>query len=213
MALWSYFNVTSNYIWPRLWTIIIKYMNCVMFCTFFNNLYGRIQLHGAVSGNCIVHDTCYLPGMAEVASLLLSPAQWTSLSLWMLNSQWGEIVFIFWVHINYFDKKLNNKSMKRIAFTHIWQSKCFLSLTKVALPGKSPHPKSWFCSAEEVWPTRVMLWLLLEGPLCVCICNFKSRTWTGECVLGFSSREDLSKTRRDVSTKFGKTRQCDSFCF
>lgn len=45
MALWSYFNVTSNYIWPRHWTIIINYMNCVMFCRLFNNLY---RLNSAV---------------------------------------------------------------------------------------------------------------------------------------------------------------------
>lgn len=80
-------------------------MNCVMFCTFFNNLYGKIQLHGAVSRNCIFHDTCYLPRMAEVACLLLSPAQQTFLSA---NAQLprGRKLCIFLVHINFFDKKL-----------------------------------------------------------------------------------------------------------
>lgn len=69
MALWSYFNVTSNYIWPRLWTIIIKYMNCAMFCAFFNNLCRRIQLRGAVSRNGIFCDTSSVPRIAEVACL------------------------------------------------------------------------------------------------------------------------------------------------
>lgn len=44
-------------------------MNCVMFCTFFNNLYGRIQLRGVVSRNGIFRDTCYLRGIAEVGCL------------------------------------------------------------------------------------------------------------------------------------------------
>lgn len=66
MGLWSYFNVTPNYIWPRLWTIIINYMNCVMFCRLFNNVYGMNSAAWSCKLELLDNTHLYLEGIVDM---------------------------------------------------------------------------------------------------------------------------------------------------
>lgn len=106
MALWSYFNVTSNYIWPRLWTIIIKYMNCVMFCTVFNNLYGRIQLHWSLKQEQHLPRHLLSARIAEVACLSAAAPVLHPFLSEDAQLQCMETVPVFWMPSNYFDREL-----------------------------------------------------------------------------------------------------------
>lgn len=215
MALWSYFNVTSNYIWPRLWTVIIKYMNCVMFCTFFNNLYDRTQLHGAISRNNIFHDSCDLPRIAEMACQSATVLSSVSFPLCECSApNRGKLCLYFGCTLIILRR--NSEQFNEIdGICTLLPIEMFSGPDK-RWPHQGEHLNEWanYIAQKPSGPPESCSGYYWKGlSVFAFIFAILSLPWLWDYVFGCSSREDLFKTRKHVSTKFGKICQCDSFWF